>query len=499
MAEIFTFSPYGYEGSLVHAEADIRRGIPAVDIVGLADGRVNECRRRIRAAIGGSGLGFPEGRVLVTLSPFELMKEGESLELAAALAVISASDGGLYMRERVIVLGGLEPSGEVRGVRAVHAALTTASYAGIRHAVVPKANLPEAMAVEGLMVAGVENLMEAEAALRDGSMFQDSGRMKDDGSDVRFPADRDAEESAGTLRLSERLVRAVETAVAGRHHLLVVGKPGCGMSLAVRTLVPLVTPELTVSESRPVTRVWSIAGILRPEDSLVRAAPFRMPHPTVSIEGMCGGGSGCRPGEASLAHNGVLFLEDAAEFRSSVLQMLRVPMESGVITLSRAGRGTCYPAGFQLMMTASPCPCGNFGNRSGICLCSRESVERYWRKLGSPLIDRIGVIVRLGGDEETACVDVGEMRRRIGTAYRIQRLRGAYNGSLTERQARECGISAEAGRILDSHAAGLCERRRLSILRVAVTIANMDGRETVGGNDVVEAMSFSDTSDFTIG
>lgn len=501
MTEIFTFSPFGYEGNLVRVETDIRRGIPAVDIVGLADGAVKESRERMKAAVRNSGFEFPMERVLVSLSPFDLKKEGSAMDLSLALSVLVAKNGDSYLKERVIVLGELELSGKVRGVRTVHAALVTASYAGIRHAIVPKENLSEAMAVEGMKIAGVENLLEAESALRDESKFQEHKNEEENGdSEIRFPVDSDAEKNLSSLRLPKKLVRAIEIAVAGKHHLLAVGKPGCGKTLAIQSLVPLITPNLTVSESQSVTRIHSIAGLLRPNDSLVRNAPFRMPHQTASMEGMFGGGQRCRPGEISLAHNGVLFLDEAAEFKGAVLQMLRVSLESGMMSLSRAGRATCYPADIQLIMAASPCPCGNYGNKTKVCLCSGKSVAQYWNKFSAPLIDRIAVIVSIGDDEETEEVDLEQMRERVQNAFRIQRGRGAYNRRLLPQHFDETVLYGEALHALDVYAAEnyIGTRRRLSIARVALTIANMEGREIVAEDDVIEAISYSKPFEQTI-
>lgn len=496
MAEVFAFSPFGYEGSLVSVEVDLRRGIPAVDIVGLSDGAVKESRERVISAIRNSGFEFPMERVLVSLSPADLKKEGSGFDLPVALGILNAKDEASCIKEKVLVIGELELSGAVRPVKGVHAAITTAVASGIRYAIVPKANRKEAEACDGIRVACVKNLCEAESALRDLSYYIEENTdviMKA----VEFPKPLGNEEEE--IELPKNLVRAIEVAVAGKHSLLVCGCPGSGKTLAIQKLVPSLTPKLTSEESQSVTRIWSLAGLMSPDDGLIRDTPFRMPHQTASIEGICGGGPNCRPGEISLAHNGILFLDEAAEFRSSVLQMLRVPMESHMITLCRAGRSTCYPANFQLIMATNPCPCGNYGAKERICLCSAKSVQQYWNKFSGPLLDRIQVMVHIQDDDETEIVSLTELKEHIRTAFEIQRNNGAYNSNLNPYELSErAKLDKDALYILDKwlteHDVG--ERRGSNILKVALTIANIDGREIVSKRDVSEAISYSKILDW---
>ena len=496
MAEVFAFSPFGYEGSLVSVEVDLRRGIPAVDIVGLSDGAIKESRERVISAIRNSGFEFPKERVLISISPADLKKEGAGFDLPVALGILNAKDEASCIKEKVLVIGELELSGAVRPVKGVHAAITTAVTSGIRYAIVPEANRKEAEACEGIRVACVKNLCEAESALRDLSYYIEENSdviMKG----VEFPKPLGNEEEE--IELPKNLVRAIEVAVAGKHSLLVCGCPGSGKTLAIQKLVPSLTPKLTSEESQSVTRIWSLAGLMSPDDGFIRDTPFRMPHQTASIEGICGGGPNCRPGEISLAHNGILFLDEAAEFRSSVLQMLRVPMESHMITLCRAGRSTCYPANFQLIMATNPCPCGNYGAKEKICLCSAKSVQQYWNKFSGPLLDRIQIMVHIQDDEETETVNLAELKEHIRTAFEIQRKKGAYNSSLTPYELSErTKLDKDALDILDKwlteHDVG--ERRGSNILKVALTIANIDGREVVSKRDILEAISYSKILDW---
>ncbi len=495
MANIYSFSPFGYEGSLVSVEVDLRRGIPAVDVVGLADGAVKETRERVHAAVINSGFEFPSERVLISLSPADLKKEGAGFDLPVALGILNAKEDSGFIEENVLVMGELELSGRVRAVKGIHAACRTASASGIQYAVVPKANFEEACSVQGLKVAGVESLEEAASALKDVTCFGKAFDIQEESTESVSFSDEEREDIDG-LELPKRLIRAIEIAVAGKHNLLITGRPGCGKTMAVQRFIPLLTPNLTVDEAQSVTRIWSLAGLMKPTEPLVRKTPFRIPHQTASIEGICGGGPNCRPGEISLAHNGVLFLDEAAEFRSSVLQMLRVPLENHTITLSRAGRSTTYPANFQLIMATNPCPCGNYGSKEKICLCSAKSVEMYWHKFSAPLIDRVGLILNMDDTEEKCSVDIEELRKHIKTAFEIQRKNPAYNNNLSPWDLSEkAKLSDEAMNILDSwvikHDVGT--RRESNILKVSLTIANMDGREIISKDDVLEAISYSKT------
>ena len=486
---IYSFSPFGYEGALVEIEVDLRRGIPAVDIVGLADGAVKESRERMKAAIRNSGFELPSERVIISLSPADLKKEGAGFDLPVALEVLKKQsilyesldeDVAKEMAEtNVLVIGELELSGKVRPVKAIHGACETAKSVGIEYAIVPKgSDVPH-----GIKYCEVETLKEAfETLLNIGSdkYFKEKGEEEMEGfsteDNVIFD-DVSDDESLDRIEGHNGLKMAMAVAVAGRHNILAYGAPGCGKTMVLQRMYQLM-PRMTFDEAQSVTRIYSLAGLIGQNESYIKRRPFRMPHQTASIEEICGGGPNCRPGEISLAHNGVLFLDEAAEFRSSVLQMLRVPLESHCITLSRAGRCTVYPANFQLVMAANPCPCGNYLSKDKLCLCSEKSVEQYWRKFGAPLLDRIGIRFNANEGEEIGDdYSLSNLRSRIKRAMERQYKRqGKLNQDLEPMYVLEyCRMTDGAKSLLDeiTKKQGLSPREVVNITKIARTIADM--------------------------
>ena len=456
---IYSFSPFGYDGSLVTVEVDLRRGIPATDIVGLADSCVKEERERVQAAIRNSGLEYPSERVLISLSPADLRKEGAGFDLPIALGVLQKN-----FTENVLVMGELELSGAIRPVRGVHAACSTALASGIMYAIVPTANLYEALET-GIKAIGCDTLFDAY-------------KLPDDLS-TRKIATVDSYDETITFRkpdtepkieMTEKEMLALVVGASGRFNMMFFGSPGCGKTMLMQHMMYL-TPSLTEEESKSVKRIYSLAGYGGIGENKVYP-PFRMPHQTASIEGICGGGPNCRPGEITLAHNGVLFLDEAAEFRSSVLQMLRVPLENKSITLSRAGRSTTYPANFQLLLALNPCPCGNYGSSQKICLCSAKSVDLYWRKIGGPLLDRVPIRLHIDpeeGERETHSLE--ELQSYVKRAIEESRCLGVSFRDLSVEEILN-KIPAYIYDKLTStcNAYGWSERRRYDLCRIWITI-----------------------------
>lgn len=491
--EIFTFSRFGYEGAIIKVETDLRRGIPAYDIVGLADSSVKESRERVRVALNNSGIEYHNGRVLQSLSPADLKKEGSSFDLAMALGILNEQTN--YKGESVLVMGELELSGNVRAVRGVHAAVQNAVAAGITNVIVPKANEAEALAIPGVKVLSVESLSDAHTKLLNNEPFVEKNQDPEKyfSKDVEFNEEAFSEAKDLDLNGHYETARAIEVAIAGKHNILLTGAPGSGKTMLSQRLIPALTPNLTQQESQSTTRIWSIAGLVIPNEGLKKEVPFRMPHQTASIEGICGGGINCQPGEMSLAHNGVLFLDEAAEFRSSVLQMMRVPLENKNITLSRAGRTTTYPSNFQLVMATNPCPCGNYGSKDKICLDSAKSIENYWGKFSNPLMDRVPIKNFVVKDEnDSRKVNLEEMKKHIENAIRIQRENKVYNQNLTPDEIEEfCKLDEESAKYLQKKSEDMSPRYKANILKVALTIANMDNRREIQLEDLQESVELT--------
>ena len=505
---IVSFSPFGYEGNIVSVEVDLRRGIPAVDLVGLADNAVKEARERMRSAIINSGFDFPRERVLISLSPADLKKEGAGFDLAIALAVMINPINENLVDKTVLVMGELELSGNLRPVRGIHAAVSTAVSLGIKTCIVCSENAPEASGIKGMKVLSCNNLKEAYDAItsltEDSEKLEENEKIQQKNNSVEFlPVDLSQDFSL--IKGLPFLVRGLQIAASGGHNLLAYGPPGCGKTLALQRFSSLL-PCLETEESLSVTRIYSLAGLLPPKSSLVKKRPFRIPHQSASLEGMIGGGINCRPGEISLAHNGVLFLDEAAEFRTSVLQSLRVPIESGKVTLSRAGRHTVFPAEFQLLIATNPCPCGNFGSDTKICVCSARSVEQYWKKFSGPLLDRMDIRVPVFNSSENILSDEKNienkqvsfstefLRKEIATAIKVQKSRqGKLNARLLPEEINYyCKLDEECNDYMNSQIQkyDFSARGVHSCIKLARTIADMSESYAIRIEDLKEAVSY---------
>lgn len=462
---IYSYSPFGYEGALVSIEVDLRRGIPATDIVGLADSAVKEARERVQCAIRNSALEYPSERVLISLSPADLRKEGAGFDLAIALGILRKQ-----FEQQVLVLGELDLSGGVRAVRGVHAACATALASGIQYAIVPTDNLEEALAT-GIKAIGCDTLEYAYKLPEDLSTRKVATVDFYDET-ISF---REPDAYKDKIDLTEKEMLALVVGASGRFNMMFFGSPGCGKTILMQYMQYL-QPSLSANEVQSVKRIYSLSGLGIKDETKV-FPPFRMPHQTASIEGICGGGPNCRPGEITLAHNGVLFLDEAAEFRSSVLQMLRVPLENKSLTLSRAGRTTTYPANFQLLLALNPCPCGNYGSSEKICLCSAKSVDLYWKKLGGPLLDRVPIRLHIDPAEgERKTYSLEELQSYVKKATEKSRAIGTNFRDLSEEQALSMIPNDIFNRLVNNASSlGWSDRRRFDLYKIWITIVSIFG------------------------
>lgn len=467
---IKTYANFGYEGQLVDVEVDLRSGVPAVDILGLADAEVAAGRETVKAAVLNSGFKFPSERVLLSLSPADVKKNADCLA-ATALAVVLASEG--VDVPDVLVMGRLSDDGKLSYCPGIYAACETAKEQGIKYAILP--DCTESALVKGMEAVLVKNLHEARIAV---DAFKAPTVPE---YDIRFEELDDDDDSLDDAHDYGALKKAMLVAACGGHHMLTVCKYDSVETWLMQHF-NLLLPQLRPEERKEVYRIHSVGGALNNIIPVNR--PFVVPHPTASIEGMCGGGVNCRPGAISMAHSGALFLRGAQEFRGACLQMLRVPLESNSIVLSRAGRSTMFPARFQLLMTAQGCPCGNFGTDKA-CLCSMKEILRYWQKLGNPLLDRVAIRVVDSGKGKGDFMTLKEMRAVVERAWKAQLLRQGYLNEYIGRDVTE-KIVDQYSRLFPE---GMPIRCMHETAKVARTLADMEGRESVEEKDVLEALS----------
>ncbi|MGL1891784.1 MAG: YifB family Mg chelatase-like AAA ATPase [Spirochaetaceae bacterium] len=491
---IYSYSSSGYDGDLVQIEVNIfNRSLPGIDIVGLPGGAVRESKVRFRSAIINSGYEFPKGRVIINMAPAGERKEGACFDLPFACKVISFN---LKQHENTdfLVLGELTLDGKVRKVKGILAAVSKAFDHGICNFIIPKENCDEALLLEKGNVFPVESLVDAyNVILGNISPFVTSNLINIEDNTINDFSD---------VMGQEGVKRALQIAVSGGHNILLFGPPGVGKSLSVSCLDSII-PDLLKEESLETTRIWSLAGRLENESVFIRKPPIRKPHHGASLEGLVGGGKHHQPGEISLAHNGYLFLDEIAEFKTSIIQSLRQPMEERRVSLNRATVSTWYPANFRLIATANPCPCANLGKEDGICMCSEKEIRRYWKRMGGAIMDRIDI--RVPVTPVSTKVMLGEkganskdIKMKVDIAVNKQRAR--YKDSLITCNARIpsgeidkfCFLSEELKQmfIKGVNSLSLSSRGCHSVLKISRTIADLERSENITEKHIMEAFTY---------
>jgi len=497
LASLRSATLFGVEACAVHVEVDVSFGMPAFTMVGLPDASVRESRDRVKSAIRNSGFEFPAHRITVNLAPADVRKAGSAFDLPIALGILAAQ-GVVERREivDVVVLGELSLDGTIQPARGVLPIAAAARRDGVAGVLVSRTNAGEAAIVSGLDVIAVSSLAEAVRALNDPASV---GAVE---APARAPAIGECADLAD-VRGQLLARRALEIACAGAHNLLLVGPPGAGKTMVARR-VPGILPPLTLDEALEVTAVHSVAGLLSPGGGLVAARPFRAPHHTISTAALVGGGAQPRPGEVSLAHHGVLFLDEMPEFSRHVLEVLRQPLEEGRVAIARAARAAVFPARFMLVGAMNPCLCGFLGDPMRECRCTPQQIDRYRGRLSGPLRDRLDLTVEVpavalalfttaAAGESSAAV-----RERVMTGRDRQRTRYGGQGIRTNAEltpalmSRWCALDPKAMRLVETAVAkmSLSARGYDRVRKVARTIADLAGADAIRAEHVAEALQF---------
>lgn len=492
----------GLDGALVEVEVDISNGLTAFAIVGLPDAAVNEAKERVKAAIKNSGCLFPYKHITVNLAPADLRKEGPAYDLPIAVGILRAT-GQINPDERIesyLFLGEMSLDGTVRHTNGILPMVSVAREKQVKAVFVPAVDAVEATLIDGVTVYPVETLVQLVAHLNGDRQIEPYVRdphLLNNASEAMYTHDLSA------VRGQEHVKRALEVAASGGHNILMSGPPGSGKTLLART-TPSILPRMVIEEALDVTKIYSVSGMLPPDVPLILQRPFRSPHHTTSHAGLVGGGRIPRPGEISLAHRGVLFLDELPEFGQNVLEVLRQPLEDKVVTISRAQGTITYPANFMLVASMNPCPCGYYGDPVRECTCSATAISRYQKRISGPLLDRIDIHVEVPRvdyeklADKRRVEDSATVRQRVQVARerQLERFKGTKltcNAEMGPAEVRDfCQVEASAEKLLKAamQQLHLSARAFHRVLKLARSIADLAGSDMIAANHVAEAIQY---------
>lgn len=499
--KIYSEALYGIEGIPITIEVNISEGLPKFDVVGLPDQAVNEAKERVIAAINNSDRFFPPKRITINLAPADIKKSGSMYDLAFALGILSSSAQLFFsdFMNNTIILGELALDGSVREVKGIFSMLLNAKELGIKNAIIPFNNMEEANIIEGLNLYPVKTLKEA--------MDVSEGKKEAiiSKGNFNFTSDNNEAVDFSEVKGQEYAKRATMIAAAGGHNFIMIGSPGCGKTLIAKR-IPTILPPLTFEEAIEVTKIYSSYGLLSKNMPIVKKRPFRIPHHTSSYVSLVGGGRNIKAGEITLAHNGVLFLDEFVEFQSSALQTLREPMEEKTITISRANGSISFPANFTLIAAMNPCPCGYYGDEKHTCICSEMARKKYIAKLSGPILDRIDISIEVRGVDYDKMISKADgessssMRKIVSDARKIQEKRFRENGVKIFSNSSMGIKDIEKFCILDSKAKNMLNmamqkfsmsaRSYNKILKVSRTIADIENKEVIETSHITEALQY---------